>query len=169
MGNYRMLAALYAARSADRASGRSAEPAFSRAVEGFANGSTSSLIKLLPGHEKHLVPRSELQFKRIQPILDELLFLGNSYEDLFDRFEILHALSFVHAKAGSGTGWGPPGRFAWKHRHYGETAPYHRLVQEFESAGEEWPPLKAGMFSGSVGTLRATVAAFTPILARLAE
>ena len=49
----------------------------------------------LPGHKRHYVPCSEYLFKLLQPMLDDILFLGRDYEQYFDRFEVLLAL--VHA------------------------------------------------------------------------
>src|SRR6185436_3709845 len=54
----------------------------------------ASTFKLMPGHEKHYVPRSEYLFKLLQPLFDDLLFLGSEYEAAFDRFEIFLALEY---------------------------------------------------------------------------
>jgi len=108
---------------------------------------THDAFKWLPGHERHFVPRSEYVFKKMQPQLEDLLFLARSYEDLFDRFEMFVALTFADQ---SERGWGPPGRFSWKQsRGWGE-GPLDALIKEAQSAGENWPPLRAGLFGGSL-------------------
>ncbi|MBA7667868.1 hypothetical protein ES703_75969 [subsurface metagenome] len=104
-------------------------------------------FKWLPGHEKHYVPRSEHLFKSLQPSLKDLLFLGKSYEPLFDRFEVFLALVYAGVK---NSDWGPPGRFAWKYKR--ETYrgnPFMELVEEAKKYGDGWVPLKAGFFQGS--------------------
>ncbi len=56
-----------------------------RTIDGF---------RLLPGHERHLVPRSEYLFKFLQPEIEDSLFLGRSYETYFDEFEVIWALVY---------------------------------------------------------------------------
>jgi uncharacterized caspase-like protein len=63
-------------------------------------------FKWLPGHERHYVPRSEHLYTNLQPVLEDILFLGKSYEQLFDYFEILFAIVYAHKSQGD---WGPPG------------------------------------------------------------
>ena len=45
-------------------------------------------FKALPGMANRYVPRSEHQLAALQPIVEDHLFLGRSYQDLFDQFEI---------------------------------------------------------------------------------
>jgi hypothetical protein len=106
-------------------------------------------FKVLPGHEKDRYPRSEHLFNILCPILDEALFLGEDYERLFDRFEVLVALSFGDFRDPSGEGdcWGPPGRFAYKNRYAG--SPIAMLLAEAEAQGQSWPLLSAGLFGGN--------------------
>ena len=103
-------------------------------------------FKWLPGHERHYVPRSEHLRTRQQPLLEDLLFLGRTYDRHFDRFEILLALTYADL---SDRAWGPPGRFAWKHSGRMYKSPYVELMQEAERMGDNWPPLLAGLFGGS--------------------
>lgn len=105
-------------------------------------------FKLLPDREREYLPRSEHLFDVLRAELDEALFLGSRYEYLFDRFEMLTALIFADSKAQSGESfWAPPGRFCWKHR--GSAGPMRLLLSEASEGGENWPPLKAGLFGGS--------------------
>ena len=46
----------------------------------------AGVFKLLPDHAKHYVPRSEYLFKRLQPLLDDLLFLGVRSQDIANSF-----------------------------------------------------------------------------------
>lgn len=106
-------------------------------------------FKLLPGHEKHRYPRSEHLFDVLRPPLDEALFLGEGYESLFDRFEVLVALAFADFRDPSGEGdcWGPPGRFAYKNQYSG--GPLDMLLAEAEAQGPRWPFLSTGLFGGN--------------------
>ena len=103
-------------------------------------------FKWLPGHERHYAPRSEYIFKSIQPHLEDLLFLGRSYESLFDRFEIFLALVYADTK---NRNWGPLGRFAWKYSGNRSDNPFAELLEEAKKEGEFWIPLKTGFFQGS--------------------
>ena len=102
-------------------------------------------FKIFPGHENNLVPRSEYMFKILQPQLEEILFLGQSYELLFDRFEMFIALVFADITE---SGWGPIGRFGYKHAR-GREKLYTNLLEEAESQKVNCPPIKAGLFRGS--------------------
>jgi len=105
----------------------------------------NDVFKIFPVHEKNLVPRSEYIFKLLQPKLEEDLYLGNGYEPLFDRFEMFLALVYADV---TGREWGPPGRFVWKTTRADE-ALYNDLLKEAEKEGNNWPPLKAGLFRSS--------------------
>lgn len=102
-------------------------------------------LKTLSGHERHYVPISEYLFKKLQPLADDMLFLGADYEHVFDRVEMLIALECVHLD-----GWGPIGRFGWKQSgRFKSTGPLDALIAEATAQGTQWGPIKAGFFSGS--------------------
>jgi hypothetical protein len=109
----------------------------------------TTVFKQLPGHERHYTPISEYLFKTLQPALDDLLFIGKSYEDSFDEFEVMFALVVVDiGKQQDNAAWGPIGRFGWK-RTRGVNAPLDRLIARANSMREKWEPLHAGLFGGS--------------------
>ena len=103
-------------------------------------------FKRLPGHDRLHVPRSEHLRTRQQPLLEDLLFLGRMYDRHFDRFEIFLALTYADATERD---WGPPGRFMWKHGRT-DTSPYVELMEEAKGMGDNWLPVRAGLFKGSV-------------------
>jgi uncharacterized caspase-like protein len=125
-------------------------------------------FKSLPGHERQYTPRSEYLLKLLQPLLDDLLLLGSEYEATFDRFEALYALEHAHHYASEEFGrvWGPVGRFAWK-RSRGPSNPLHQLIMEAEKQGASWPPVKAGLFGGSIDRFKELVAQYDTSLATL--
>ncbi|MBY0381940.1 MAG: caspase family protein [Xanthobacteraceae bacterium] len=108
-------------------------------------------FKRLPGYERAYVPRSEHIYKRLQPLLEDQLFLGRSYDQLFDDFEIILALSYADLRDKDPTThvWGPPGRFAWKHTSGRGPSPYERFVSSAKNRGGNWDLLDEGFFSGS--------------------
>lgn len=103
----------------------------------------------LPGHERHYVPRSEYLFKLLQPMLDDLLFLGRDYENNFDKFEVLLALVYAdfEKQYKESHFWCPVGRFAWKLRET-HTNPLKEIIDEAAREKDSWGPIKAGLFSG---------------------
>jgi uncharacterized caspase-like protein len=106
-------------------------------------------FKWLPGHDRHYVPRSEHLFKVLQPILEDMLFLGKSYEHVFDQFEVFLALAYADA---TDKDWAPTGRFGWKHRLHG-SSPFSDVIAEVQQEGKDSPVLKAGLFRGSMERL----------------
>ena len=111
-------------------------------------------FKKLSGHERNHVPRSEYLFKLLQPIGDDVLFLGAEYENIFDRFEMLYALQFAHednpeALAHTDYIWAPVGRFGWKSAHR-TMPPLQALQAEANKEGPNWKPLQAGLFGGKL-------------------
>jgi len=117
---------------------------------GRAAAELHDAFKALPGHERYYVPRSEYLYKLLQPDLDDLLFLGNDYERYFDRLEIFLALVYADFKyKPEDRVWGPLGRFAWKYRRHREGNAFIEIFKEAERQKDDWPPLKANLFSGS--------------------
>jgi hypothetical protein len=142
-----LLAPVY---SEQQLSGRSDPPAV-LAVVGYLTEIVEQ-FKRLPDMERKYVPRSEHIYMKLQPLLEDELFLGRTYDKLFDDFEILLALSFadlrdddvkVHV-------WGPPGRFAWKERgRFSHEKVYSSFVAKAKAEGQDWGPIRQGFFSGS--------------------
>jgi hypothetical protein len=144
-----VLASLFHAKiTSDTAYGEKSRPL--AVTASYRATDLNEYFKLLPGHERHFVPRSEYLFKALQPTLEDLLMLGRKYEPLFDQFEVLLALE--HADLTDGD-WGPPGRFAWKHRE-GDLSPLTQVIQEAENHGSGWAPFRAGLFRGSPERLK---------------
>jgi hypothetical protein len=121
-------------------------------------------FKWIPGYEQHYVPRSDYMFKFFQPVFDDLLFLGPEYERHFDRFEVMLAIEFAsqYLSEPNGHAWGPVGRFGRKyHGRFFNSNPFRSVVEEAEKAGNAWPPIRAGLFGGTIESFRETVAKYT--------
>jgi hypothetical protein len=123
-------------------------------------------FKRLPGHETQFTPRSEHLFTQVHDPLEKALFLGNSYEFFFDQFEILWALTYADlTRESRGRVWGPPGRFAWKHRR-GHGSPYEHLIKEAQDRGAAWAPLKSGLFMGDPKRFAEVAKAYAELMAK---
>jgi Caspase domain len=148
--NYLSLSTLLTTKLGGSATGQGTQPAVVATVNGIGEVDGMELFKTLPGHERHYAARSEYLFKKIQPDIEDLLFLGNSYEDLFDRFEILYALTYADlSNRPGGLIWGPPGRFGWK-GHLGTASPYDAVMEEAKRQGADWALLSSRLFAGSL-------------------
>jgi len=124
----------------------------------------SDFFKRMPGHEHQYAPRSELMYELSRPALEELLFLGKSYEDLFDDFEIYSALVFSEA---TGRNWGPIGRYGWKYHQREETNPFDRIIADAKKQGVKWSVTQAGLFQGSTENFLKLAEAFRERLNKL--
>ena len=78
----------------------------------------------------------------------------------FDRFEIFLALTYADATEGD---WGPPGRFAWKRRST-SMSPYDELMEEANRMGDNWPPVRTGLFNGSTKRFLETAEKYKKLL-----
>jgi hypothetical protein len=126
----------------------------------------TGVLKSIPGHENNYTPLSEYLFKILQPSLDDLLFLGKSYEHAFDTFEVFLALAVADMRVVRETGvWGPFGRFGWKRN--GAGTPLQRVIQEATAQGTSWAPLKAGLFGGSFERFEKVATEYGELVSRL--
>ena len=157
--SYRSLTTLLTTKLRGSTTGKQVQPAVVSTVEEMLELDRMELFKKLPGYENYYTPRSEYLFKALQPQLEDLLFLGNGYEDDFDRFEILYALTYLDLQTRlSGHTWAPPGRFGWKERH-GHSS-YNDVLDEARSRVDAWGPISAGLFGGSFERFNKLASAF---------
>lgn len=112
-------------------------------TEGFSG--LADAFQNLPGHERQYVAKSEYLFKRLQPPMDDLFYLGSDYQQAFERFEVIYALQHVSI---SDSGWGPIGRFGYRRKVYSD------FLAEADREGQQWPLLKAGLFGGPRSALK---------------
>lgn len=147
-GNYRALAALLTTPVSYEGYRRQTHPAITATVQGIIDVERTQGFQLLPTYEHRYVPRSDYLFAALQPPLEDLLFFGACYERHFDTFEVFLAL--VYADIERDDDWGPYGRFCWQHRHGAAAGPLLRVIEEAHSIGPEWPPLRQGLFRGSL-------------------
>lgn len=137
-------------------------------TRGFLELTRVEAFKQLPGYERNYTPLSEYLFKTLQPQLDDILFVGKNYDRSFDEFEVLLALAA--ADSGQESGWlasGPIGRFGWKQSNY-QYPPFNKILEEAKAAGNDWPPLKSGLFGGRIERFSAIAERFkTDTLSKL--
>lgn len=165
--NYQSLTAIFYTKLGSTDYGDD-EPYF---VQKLSNGvlelTRADIFKRIPGHERNYAPDSEYLFKQVQPVVEDLFFIGKGYESAFDEFEVLYALVVADLRIqADGHVWGPIGRFGWKFKSR-NNSPFVKLVNEANGLKEKWPPLEAGMFGGSYERFEAAANEFKEILGRL--
>lgn len=108
------------------------------------------LQKMLPTIDNNVTPLSNRINKHLQNIFTNLLPQDDEYQNCFDRFEYLFALIQADRseKAGDDFG-GQPGRFIWRRFRYADSI-INEIEKEAKLAGNEWAPLKAGIFDGKM-------------------
>ena len=165
--NYVSLAKIFYTKLGESEYGNKDNLFVKRLSNGILELTRADIFKKIPGHERQYTPDSEYIFKLIQPTLDDLFFLGKSYESVFDEFEVLYALVVADLrKEQDGYVWGPIGRFGWKYRGR-ENGPFSKIKLESDSLKDQWPPIKAGMFGGDYNRFEAVASEFEESLKKL--
>lgn len=109
-------------------------------------------------HSEKWVPRSEAEreytpannylFDLLRPVLREYLPGDRKYEETFDIFEYLLALTYSDIVD---TRWAPVGRFGWRVKRPGyEATGLSGFVDNGLKLGDAWDLLRAGFFNGSI-------------------
>lgn len=142
-----MLAGLYTARRGRRNRSEEAAAVVCHAIDS-ARHAWGHAAGLLTPYRNRPEPFSEYMFNTLRATLDTLIHAGSAYDDAFDRFEILNALSYASAQANRHGFWGPPGRFALQFFRGGSIA-FSELQLEAAAQGSGWAISSAGMFGGS--------------------
>lgn len=130
----------------------------------------ADVFKMLPGHERNYVPRSEYLFKLLQPDLDDLFFLGKDYEKSFDQFEVVLALAYADLENIEEEEhiWGPVGRFGWKqHRRADYDNPLKMVIADAKGMGASWPLFKVGFFGGDMERFNVVASKYSEMISRL--
>jgi hypothetical protein len=107
-----------------------------------------------PRAEREYTPANNYLFERLQPILRDYLPNKARYEEIFDTFEYLLALTYMDVVENSN--WAPIGRFGWRYRDafvderdWG-SSPMADFVNTGLRLGRNWGLFQAGFFQGSV-------------------
>jgi hypothetical protein len=112
--------------------------------------------------DKHLAERMFQMERAYTPVnnhLEEVLrepfreYLpdDDQYRKFFDRFEYLFALVYADLfEKQKNRIWAPIGCFGWRYRHESERHISSEIERESTEEGDNWPPIKAGLFEGSV-------------------
>ena len=98
---------------------------------------------------EHDTPGSNYLFEFLRPVLYDYLPDDSRYEEVFDIFEYLLALTYRDIMGESRT---PVGRFGWRYKRWPKDwklSPIFEFIQTGLKQGPNWGLLKAGFFEGS--------------------
>jgi hypothetical protein len=109
------------------------------------------ILQRRPELERHKTPVSDHLFILLKEPLGACAIDEGEYQRAFDRFEYLYALihsDLYEKESPTGHTWGPIGCFLWRRGILDEVG------REIADQAEGWPPLRAGLFGGSVERLK---------------
>ena len=121
-------------------------------------------LQELRGMERHHAPLNDWMFDVLSGVTTPLLADGGSYQYLFDRFEVLAALSY-RSLINESSGWAPLGAFGYRE------ANRERILGEIEESlrisGEESPYRVARLFGSSVAECQKAVLSLRELVTRM--
>ena len=76
---------------------------------------SSSYFKIFFPDQNYLYPMNEYLYKYLQPIIDDILFIGDNYNDLYTNTELLISIFVAIEKHMNNQNniWGPTGRYIY--------------------------------------------------------
>jgi hypothetical protein len=84
----------------------------------------------------------------LKPAVGPLTASDESYDELFDRFEILVALVYADVRQELGyDARAPIGRFGYRHENQPTTSVFQQMLNEIEREGDDWKPVRTGVVS----------------------
>lgn len=119
---------------------------------------TTEVVESLKRRERgnRYTPLSDFLHDLLRPKFEATIPADEDYSDLFDRTEILMAVLAVDLKmqveaSSVYVDGGHYGRFTWRDRYSRpEDQLEHRMLRDLNDSAEQWPPIAAGLFGGSV-------------------
>ncbi len=119
---------------------------------GGSAGEALSAAKVIPndrgGHwlfDRRYTPASDYLFALIRPTFSSLIPDDVRYARTFGRWEYLYSLHRAHIGV-----WIPLGQFGWRDTGRDGDPVIAPASEEAVRMGPNWPPLKAGMFGGTI-------------------
>lgn len=101
-------------------------------------------------NQKYRTPLSQYLERALRPTFLDLIYSDREYIEAFDRFEYLTSLVHAHLYwEYYGGAFYSGGCFEWRNRNSDSWLP-KVIAEEVEVAKDQWAPLRAGLFDGSL-------------------
>ncbi len=116
--------------------------------------------------KSYRTPVSDRLYETLRPEFSMFIPEDEEFADIFDLFEYMLGMQFGYlmSEPDSGHFWGPIGRFHWRHYSRGDEGPRHFVAEEIKQKGNDWSPLKAGLFGGTLDSLETTKQRYDDLL-----
>ena len=87
--------------------------------------------------QKYKYPLSEYLYKELQPLIDDFLYVGDEYSELFISTEILISVFYAlkYYSEGESSVWGPLGRYTYQMLYTKkqiETFPINKIIEKLK-------------------------------------
>lgn len=107
--------------------------------------------KILNHGQNYHTPISTYLCKNLKPYFSGFILSDKEFNDIFDVFEYLLALNYVHIVGDKyGSTWAPFGQFQWRKGITSLRDNYFKdFFAEAEKVKSNWKLLESGMFDGS--------------------
>lgn len=107
--------------------------------------------KILNHGQNYHTPISTYLCKNLKPFFSGFILSDKEFNDIFDVFEYLLALNYMHIVGDKyGSTWAPFGQFQWRKGITSLRDNYFKdFFAEAEKVKSDWKLLKSGMFDGS--------------------
>jgi len=113
----------------------------------YVNRELDSAYDNLVKEKNKQLPLQKYIFNQIKTNIQDIIYLGNTFEDNFYKFEIIFALEYINRRYDEIDNhiWGPVGLFGFKQYGYN---PFDELIEEAGLKKENWELIEAGFFKG---------------------
>ena len=127
----------------------------------------AKVMKNLEGMEKRLLPLNDWIHEALRLHVERIIPDSERYTVVFDKLEILMALSYAHeADRSSGRYWVPPGAFGYR------SANFNSILREMEESlsaeGNESPFVRSGIFGKTAVDCKQGLAGLKDFVSRFA-
>lgn len=114
---------------------------------------TKSIAERVLNMNNKYTPISDYIHYYLRGFMKEIIPLDLNYDRAFDYFEYMLGLinidrNYSTFKEGKKSIWGPIGRFCWGYVYNQTESPVNLVSLELDKLGDEWLPLKYGLFDG---------------------
>ncbi|MBJ6751345.1 SIR2 family protein [Geomonas anaerohicana] len=126
----------------------------------------SHVARQLEGMERRHAPMNDWIHNFLRPQFKQTFPSDKRFTLLFDKLEILMAMSCAYHSSNSGSSyWAPPGAFGY--RHSSRDAVLKEIQESIEKKGEQSPYISSGIFGTSVETCNDSLKAFKSFIAQI--
>ena len=133
----------------------------------WSGSSGGQTMQILEGMDNHYAPLNDWIHDTLWPHAERIISGNDRYTFVFDKLEILMALSYAHHEAdrSSERYWVPPGAFG--HRHENRTRIIREIEESLSTKQEKSPLVTCGIFGETADDCKQGLAALEQFVPKL--